>query len=145
MTFKELLTEMMERKASDLHIRVGVRPILRVDGLLMQTDAPPMTVEQVDEITAQILNEEQKRRFAARNEMDLALGVAKLGRFRLNLFRQRGTPGIAVRAVLTQIPTMADLCLPDVIRKLCLSRRGLIVLTGATGSGKSTTLAAMLN
>lgn len=144
MNFKELLTEMMERGASDLHIRVGVRPILRIDGLLTQMDTPAMTVEEVDEIISQILNDEQKRRFVARNEMDLALGVAKLGRFRLNLYRQRGTPGVAIRAVLTQVPTMADLHLPDVIRKLCLSRRGLVVLTGATGSGKSTTLASMI-
>ncbi|HWO57909.1 MAG TPA: PilT/PilU family type 4a pilus ATPase, partial [bacterium] len=144
MTFKELLEEMMERGASDLHIRVGVRPILRIDGLLTQMDSPPMTADQVEEIIGQILSEEQKRRFQARNEMDLGLGVAKLGRFRLNLYRQRGTPGIACRAVLTQVPTMAELHLPDAIRKLCAVRRGLVILTGATGSGKSTTLASMI-
>jgi twitching motility protein PilT len=144
MALKEMLTEMMERGASDLHIRVGVRPILRVDGMLNAMETQPMTLEQVDEIIAQILNEEQKRRFQGRNELDLALGVAKLGRFRINMYRQRGTPGIAIRSVLTDIPTMADLHLPDTIRKLCDHRRGLIIVTGATGSGKSTTMASML-
>ncbi|MEW5701741.1 MAG: PilT/PilU family type 4a pilus ATPase [Candidatus Zixiibacteriota bacterium] len=144
MALKALLEEMMARGASDLHLRVGVRPYLRVDGQLMALEAQPLTTEQIEETLGQILNEEQQRRFAGRMEMDVALGVAKLGRFRVNLYRQRGTPGIALRAVQTTIPSFADLHLPDTVRRLCQLRRGLIIVTGTTGSGKSTTLAAMI-
>jgi twitching motility protein PilT len=144
MTFKVMLEEMTARGASDLHLRVGVRPYLRVDGQLSAMDAPALTTDAVEEIFGQILNEEQKRRFAARMEMDVALSVAKLGRFRISLYRQRGTPGIAVRSVLTTVPSFAELNLPDTVRRLCQLRRGLIIVTGTTGSGKSTTLAAMV-
>jgi len=144
MTFKAMLDEMTARGASDLHLRVGVRPYLRVDGQLSALDAPALTTDAVEEIFGQILNDEQKRRFAARMEMDVALSVAKLGRFRISLYRQRGTPGIAVRSVLTTVPSFAELHLPDTVRRLCQLRRGLIIVTGTTGSGKSTTLAAMV-
>ncbi|MCX6828870.1 MAG: PilT/PilU family type 4a pilus ATPase [candidate division Zixibacteria bacterium] len=98
----------------------------------------------MENVVGQVLNEQQLDRFRKKNEMDLALSVAKLGRFRINLFRQRGTTGIAIRAVNTNVPTFEELNLPDTIRKLSLERRGLIIITGTTGSGKSTTLAAMI-
>lgn len=144
MTLKQLLVEMLNRKASDLHIRVGIRPHLRVNGSLEQISTDPVTIEQMDQTIGQILNEKQKERFYRKNEMDLALSVAKLGRFRINLFRQRGTAGVAIRAVSTQVPPFEELNLPPIIQKLCSDRRGLIITTGTTGSGKSTTLAAMI-
>jgi twitching motility protein PilT len=139
-----MLIEMQNRKASDLHIRVGVRPHLRVNGKLEQIATDPITIDQMDQVISQILNEKQRERFFRRNEMDLALSVAKLGRFRINLYRQRGTSGVAIRAVNILIPSFEELNLPDTIRKLAYSPRGLIVITGTTGSGKSTTLAALI-
>ena len=144
MTLKQMLVEMLNRKASDLHIRVGIRPHLRVNGLLEQINTDPISIEQMDKTVAQILNEKQQERFHRKHEIDLALSVAKLGRFRINLFRQRGTSGIAIRAVNTQVPTFEELHLPDIMKKLVTERRGLIVVTGTTGSGKSTTLASLI-
>ncbi|GAB4328752.1 MAG: type IV pilus twitching motility protein PilT [Candidatus Zixiibacteriota bacterium] len=144
MTLKELLADMVAREASDMHIRVGVQPMLRIDGRLTPVDTEAPTTEKVDEFIRQILSEDQLRRFEARNEMDLALSVTRMGRFRVNIYRQRGTPGMAIRAVNTLVPSFSELNLPEVIKKLCTERRGLIVVTGTTGSGKSTTLAAMI-
>jgi twitching motility protein PilT len=144
MTLKQMLVEMLNRKASDLHIRVGIRPNLRVNGTLEQIATDPISIDQMEQIITQILNEKQRERYLRKNEMDLALSVAKLGRFRINLFRQRGTGGIAIRAVNTQVPSFQDLNLPPIIKKLASERRGLIILTGTTGSGKSTSLAAIL-
>lgn len=144
MTLKQMLVEMLNRRASDIHIRVGVRPHLRVNGDLEPIATDPVTIDSMDQIVSQILNEKQLERFQRKNEMDLALSVAKLGRFRINLFRQRGTTGIAIRAVNTNVPSFEELNLPPVIKKLAAERRGLIVITGTTGSGKSTTLASIL-
>jgi twitching motility protein PilT len=144
MTLKEMLAEMVAREASDLHIRVGVQPMLRIHGQLTPIETEPPTPEKVDEYLGQMLNEEQRRRFEARSEMDLALGVAKMGRFRVNIYRQRGSTGMAIRAVNTIVPSFSQLNLPEVLKKLCQERRGLVILTGTTGSGKSTTLAAMI-
>jgi twitching motility protein PilT len=144
MNLKQMLVEMLDRKASDLHIRVGVRPHLRVNGVLEQIATDPITIEGMEKIVSQILNEKQLERFYRKNEMDLALSVAKLGRFRINLFRQRGTSGAAIRAVSTNVPTFEELNLPDAIRSLAGEHRGLIIITGTTGSGKSTTLATLI-
>ncbi|HUV30967.1 MAG TPA: PilT/PilU family type 4a pilus ATPase [Acidobacteriota bacterium] len=144
MTLKQMLVEMLNRNASDLHIRVGIRPHIRVDGRLEQIATDPVTIESMDQIMTQVLNEKQIERFYRKNEMDLALSVAKLGRFRINLFRQRGTAGIAIRAVNTTVPSFQELNLPPTVQKLALEHRGLIIVTGTTGSGKSTTLAAMI-
>jgi twitching motility protein PilT len=144
MTLKQMLVEMLNRRASDLHIRVGVRPHLRVNGELEPIATDPITIDTMDQIVSQVLNEKQLERFHRKNEMDLALSVAKLGRFRINLFRQRGTTGIAIRAVNTNVPSFEDLNLPPVIKKMAQERRGLVIITGTTGSGKSTTLAAVL-
>ncbi|MCP4582450.1 MAG: Flp pilus assembly complex ATPase component, partial [candidate division Zixibacteria bacterium] len=144
MNLKKMLIEMLNRKASDLHIRVGIRPHLRVNGMLEQIAVDPLTIDDVEAVVGQLLNDKQLERFRRKNEMDLALSVAKLGRFRINMFRQRGTSGIAIRAVNTIVPTFEDLNLPPVIGKLAMERRGLIVVTGTTGSGKSTTLASMI-
>jgi len=144
MNLKQMLVEMLGRKASDLHLRVGTRPHLRVNGTLEAIPTDPVNMDQMEQIVQQILNEKQLERFRRKNEMDLALSVAKLGRFRINLFRQRGTTGIAIRAVNTQVPSFEELNLPPVVSKLATETRGLIVITGTTGSGKSTSLASMI-
>lgn len=144
MTLKQMLVEMLNRKASDLHVRVGVRPHLRVNGILEQIPTDPVTIDLMDQMVSQILNEKQLERFYRKNEMDLALSVAKLGRFRINMFRQRGTTGIAIRAVNTMVPGFEDLNLPPAVKKLAHQSRGLVIVTGTTGSGKSTTLATII-
>lgn len=144
MNLKQMLTEMLKRKSSDLHLRVGIRPYLRSNGLLEPIDAEPMTVDGMQAVINQILNEEQQKKFQKRNELDLALSVAKIGRFRINIFRQRGTSGMALRAVNTKIPSFEELHLPEVIKSMAIEERGLIIITGTTGSGKSTTLAAII-
>lgn len=144
MNLKQMLVEMLNRKASDLHVRVGIRPHLRVNGSLEQINSDPLSMDEMEGVVGQILNEKQLERFRRKNEMDLALSVAKLGRFRINLYRQRGTTGIAIRAVNTIVPSFEELNLPDVLRNLSKEKRGLICVTGTTGSGKSTTLASMI-
>lgn len=144
MNLKQMLSEMLKNKGSDLHLRVGIRPYIRANGILRSIETDPISVEGMQAIVSQLLSEAQMQKFQKRNEMDLALSVARLGRFRINLFRQRGTTGVAIRAVNTSIPTFEELHLPDTLSKLAGEHRGLIIITGTTGSGKSTTLAAML-
>lgn len=145
MTLKQMLEEVLSTKASDLHLRIGVKPTIRVDGVLRPIADDPITPQDMEETMGQILTEEQKKRFLQRNELDLALSISKMGRFRINFYRQRGTVGVALRAVNTVIPSFEELNLPPVLKKLTDNRRGLIILTGTTGSGKSTTLAAMID
>ncbi len=144
MTLKQMLVEMLNRNSSALHIRVGIRPHVRVNGRLEQIATEPVTIDLMEQIISQILNDKQRERFQRKNEMDLALSVAKLGRFRINLFRQRGTAGIAIRAVNTSVPSFEELHLPEAVKKMALERRGLIIITGTTGSGKSTTMASLI-
>lgn len=145
MKLKQMLEEMLSTKASDLHLRIGLQPTLRVDGVLRSIADEPITLQEMEEIMGQILTEEQKKKFFQKNELDLALSVSKMGRFRINFYRQRGTVGVAIRAVNTIIPSFEELNLPPVLKKMADARRGLIILTGTTGSGKSTTLAAMID
>ncbi len=145
MNLKEMLTEMIKKKASDLHLRVGLPPTLRIDGLLQEIDSQALSVEDIGKITEQILNQQQKQRFSARNELDLALSVSGMGRFRVNFYKQRGTVGIAMRSVRLEIPSFEELNLPQTTKSLAQNKRGLIILTGTTGSGKSTTLAAIID
>jgi twitching motility protein PilT len=144
MNLKQMLAEVLAKKASDLHLRVGVKPTIRVDGALLSLETDSLTGADMDEIMNQILTEEQKERFLKRNELDLALSISKMGRFRINFYRQRGTVGIALRTVHTLVPTFEELNLPKVCKELANNRRGMIILTGTTGSGKSTTLASMI-
>jgi twitching motility protein PilT len=144
MTFKQMIQEMLNRRASDLHLRVGIRPMLRVDGALVSIDEQILVHEDIDKILSQILNDEQKERFHAKREMDLALSISKMGRFRINLYKQRGTVGIAIRQVNTKVPGFEELNLPGVVKDIASNKRGLVIVTGTTGSGKSTTLASMV-
>ena len=144
MTLKEMLAEMLRTKASDLHLRVGLKPTLRIDGTLRQIETQPISIEDMEGVLNQIITEDQKTRFSKKNEMDLALSVSKMGRFRINIYRQRGTVAVAIRAVNTLVPTFEELNLPLVLRDIANNRHGMVIITGTTGSGKSTTLASMI-
>jgi twitching motility protein PilT len=144
MNFKQMMQEMLNRRASDLHVRVGIRPMLRVDGGLVAIDDQILVHDDIDKILSQILNDEQKERFNQKREMDLALSISKMGRFRINLYKQRGTIGIAIRQVNTKVPGFEELNLPDVVKEIASNKRGLVIVTGTTGSGKSTTLASIV-
>ncbi len=144
MSFKQMMQEMLNQRASDLHLRVGIRPMLRVDGSLIAIDDQILVHEDIDKILSQILNDEQKERFNIKREMDLALSISKMGRFRINLYKQRGTIGIAIRQVNTKVPSFEELNLPEAVKEIAANKRGLVIVTGTTGSGKSTTLASIV-
>lgn len=147
MNIDELLKVAIERGASDLHIKVGNPPVLRINGVLSPMVAEKrMTQEDVVSIASSIMNPVQKERFKEKKEVDLAYSVSGLGRFRVNIFQQRGTIGIVLRTIPTKIQTFEELNLPaEVLRRLSLEPRGLILVTGTTGSGKTTALAAMID
>ena len=144
-TVDELLNEMVSRNASDLHIKAGSPPVVRVDGELHLLDEPVLSPEDTKDAAASIMTDKQIRRFSEHNEIDFAYSAVNIGRFRVNIYRQRGSISIAMRQVATQIPTFESLMLPDIIKRLALEPRGLVLVTGTTGSGKTTTLAAMID
>jgi len=142
----ELLRRAVEQKASDLHLKVGNHPYLRVDGLLNpQTDVARVTPEEMLSMAFSMMTNRQKQKFKETAELDMAYGVAGLGRFRVNVFQQRGNVGMVLRVIPTKIRTSDELNLPRVIEKICEEQRGLVLVTGTTGSGKSTTLAAIVD
>ena len=142
----ELLKAAVAKKASDLHLKVGNNPIVRVDGHLEPLDPNlKLTQEDVVAIAFSIMNNQQKQRFKERSEIDLAYSAPGLGRFRVNVYQQRGTVNLVFRAVPTKILTIQELHLPAVIEKMAAETRGLILVTGTTGSGKSTTLASIID
>jgi twitching motility protein PilT len=141
---RRALERMVQQHASDLHLKVGRPPVLRVHGELRETDLPSLRAEDLKRCAEQLLSARQREEFTERREIDFAVGVAGLGRFRVNLFQQRGTLGFTFRAIPFEIPSARELMLPEVLEELALSPRGLVLVTGITGSGKSTTLASML-
>src|SRR6266550_66578 len=142
----DLLRRAVESKASDLHLKVGNHPYLRVDGLLTPlTDVPRVTPEEMLSMAFSMMTNRQKQKFKETAELDMAYGVAGLGRFRVNVFQQRGNVGMVLRVIPTKIRTTEELNLPSVISRICEEQRGLVLVTGTTGSGKSTTLAAMID
>lgn len=146
MDIKSLLQTMVNRGASDLHIGVPNAPVFRIQGdLIYQSDLPPITKEDAEKILRDIATPEQLKLFQEEKELDFAYSIPGLARFRVNALRQRGTTSVAFRFVPFKIPTIDDLELPQILKKLVLKPRGLILVTGHTGSGKSTTLAAMIN
>ena len=146
MHIDDLLRIAVERKASDLHLKVGNFPYLRVDGqLIALSDLKRLTAEDMLNMAFSMMSNRQKQKFKESAELDLAYGVAGLGRFRVNVFQQRGNVGLVLRVVPTKIRNFEELSLPKVINKICEERRGLVLVTGTTGSGKSTTLAAMVD
>ncbi len=143
---EDLLRKTVANGASDLHIKVGSPPIIRVSGSLkVMEDQPRLATEDTQDAAASILNEHQQKVFTETKDIDVAYSVAGLGRFRCNCFTQRGTVGIVFRVIPMEIKSTDDLMLPPIIKKIASEARGLILVTGATGSGKSTTLAAIID
>jgi twitching motility protein PilT len=141
---KSYLEEVVKRNASDLHIKVGTCPTIRVDGQLTPLDAPPPTIDEVQAASDQILTPKQKKEFDETSEVDFAFGVPGLARFRANFYKQRGSAAMVFRLIPFDPPKVSELNLPKVIEELALKPRGLVLVTGTVGSGKSTTLAAMI-
>ncbi len=142
---KRILNDMIARGASDLHLKVASPPVLRVNGNLVYMDLPAPSVQEMVAVAQQILTPAQREQFEATREIDFAFGVPGVARFRANFYVQRGSIAMVFRHVPVQIKTLDDLELPPVIRDLAMKPRGLILITGTVGSGKSTTLATMVD
>jgi twitching motility protein PilT len=142
----DLLKIAAERRASDLHVKVGSHPVIRVDGeLIPLVELKRLMQEDTIAMAFSMMSARQKEKFKNNYEIDFAYSVPGLGRFRCNIFQQRGTVGLVLRVIPVKILTVRELMLPVVIEKICGEQRGLILCTGTTGSGKSTTLAAMID
>jgi len=142
---RDLLQEMIEQNASDLHITAGVPPMLRVDGVMLKTSNAVVTPEVSKQIAYSVLTEEQQKRFENEKELDFSFGIQGLSRFRANVYQQRGVTSVAIRQIPFEILDFKTLGLPPVVEKLAEKQKGLILVTGPTGSGKSTTLASIID
>ena len=140
----ELLRVMLSRRASDLFITAGFPPAIKVDGKLTPVSNQTLTPQHTFELTSGIMNEKQQKEFEETQECNFALAVTGVGRFRVNAFVQQQRVGMVLRTITTQIPKLEDLGLPEVLKDIALTKRGLVIFVGATGSGKSTSLAAMV-
>jgi len=146
MEIGKLLSLMVDKDASDLHLKVASRPVLRIDGLLItQEDFPPLTAEDIESVFGQVATREQRDTFLRERELDFAYSVPGLARFRVNALQQRGTISLVFHLVPFDVPSIDELELPQICKELILKPRGLILVTGPSNSGKSTTLAAMIN
>ncbi|MBI3178815.1 MAG: Flp pilus assembly complex ATPase component TadA, partial [Deltaproteobacteria bacterium] len=146
MELNDILNVALRSGASDIHLKAGLPSMFRVNGALLPLkDGTRLAPEEVSRMAYSIMNDAQKEKFRERNEIDLAYGVPGLGRFRVNVFQQRGTLGAVFRVIPLKIQTIEQLGLPKVLEQISLEPRGLVLVTGTTGSGKSTTLAAMLD
>ncbi|HBT83285.1 MAG TPA: type IV pili twitching motility protein PilT, partial [Desulfuromonas sp.] len=146
MELNEILSVALKARASDVHLKAGLPPIYRIDGELRPLPkAARITPEQNEAIAFGIMNQKQKDKFELTHELDMAYGVPGLGRFRANVFSQRGSVSMVFRAIPFDIKGIDELALPPVIKKVAGEARGLVLVTGATGSGKSTTLAAIID
>ncbi|AKL95271.1 twitching mobility protein PilT [Clostridium aceticum] len=141
----QLLTKAVKAKASDIHITVASPPMIRVNGKLIKMEDNKLTPEDTKNIVQQMMTPDQVLSFKEKGELDFSYSNAGLGRFRVNAYKQRGSYSMAIRVVTFKVPTIEELNLPPVITELSKKQRGLILVTGPTGSGKSTTLAAMIN
>lgn len=144
MEFDRLLMLMVEKKASDLFITVGVPPSIKLNGVMTPVTKNPLSAEQTRELVLSVMNEKQRLEFLNAKELNFAISAKDIGRFRCSAFYQRNMMGIVIRRIETQIPNIDDLGLPKVIKELAMTKRGLVIVVGATGSGKSTSLAGMI-
>lgn len=144
-TVEELLRTAKEAGASDVHITVGIPPKMRVNGKLVTMNYPRMAPADTLQAVLEIMNETQREKFEERGEYDMSFSIPELGRFRVNAFKQRGTVALALRLVGTRVPDVKELGIPESVVDLYTRKRGLILVTGPTGSGKSTTLAALID
>ena len=143
--FKQAIIDMVKRNGSDLHLKVGRPPTIRVAGDLVQLGQQALKPEELKALAEQVMTPRQVKEFAEHKEADFAIGVPGIGRFRTNVFQQRGTLAFVFRAIPYELKTIKELNLPDVLERICLKPRGLILVTGVTGCGKSTALAAMVD
>lgn len=140
-----LLQEMVQRGSTDLHISAGAPPMFRIDGVLVPSSYPPVTPEQAQALAYSVMRDEHKKKFEEDWECDFSFGISGLSRFRANVYKQRGTVSIAIRTIPFRIRSFEELGIPPVIAELATRPKGLILVTGPTGSGKSTTLAAIID
>ncbi len=143
--FKGAITELVKRAGSDLHIKAGRPPMLRIRGNLLELDRPPLKPDQLKALAEQIMTPRQVKEFAEMKESDFAIGVPGVGRFRTNVFQQRGTLSFVFRAIPYQVKSCDELNLPKILNDIAMKPRGLVLVTGVTGSGKSTALASMVD
>jgi twitching motility protein PilT len=143
--FKQAISQMVQRSASDLLLKVGRPPAIRLNGELTSLNMQPLRPEDLKTLAEQIMTPRQIKEFAERKEADFAIGVPGVGRFRTNIYQQRGTLAFALRSIPYEVKTIQELHLPEVMEEVSLKPRGLVLVTGVTGSGKSTALAAMVN
>ncbi|MBK8283503.1 MAG: PilT/PilU family type 4a pilus ATPase [Ahniella sp.] len=136
---------MANKNASDLFLTVGAPPNIKIDGETLPLSEPPLDSESLHKLAYSVMNEHQQREFEATLEMNLALGMPTIGRFRVNVYRQRGELALALRYITNHIPSLQELNLPTVLHELIMIPRGLVLVVGSTGSGKSTTLASMID
>lgn len=144
MEFEKLLRLMVEKGGSDLFITTGVAPSMKINGKIMPVTKTPLSPEMTREIVLGVMNEQQRRDFAEHLECNFAISARGVGRFRVSAFYQRNLIGMVLRRIETNIPSLDDLKLPEVLKKLAMTKRGLVLFVGATGTGKSTSLAAMV-
>ena len=145
MAMPEFLNEMVSRNASDLLLSVGSPPAMRIEGSMVMINDTPIESRQLAELADSVLDASQKQVFSARHEMNLTIDRPRLGRFRISMYRQRGEPAMAIRYIPHEVPSLDSLHLPAALKDLILLPRGLVLVVGASGSGKSTTLAAMID
>ena len=145
LSIKQMLMVMVKKDASDLYITAGMPPAYRINGVVYPLKQPPLNSVQCEQLANSTMSEKQRAAFSAEYEMNLALAYPDMGRFRVNIFRQRGNVGMVIRQIKTQVPTLDELGLPEIFKDITMTKRGLVIMVGATGSGKSTSLAAMIN
>jgi twitching motility protein PilT len=147
MTLNDILTIALKKQASDVHLKAGLVPVIRKHGKLrpLQTGVPQLSAQDIEDMANGILDEDQRAHFAKHKEIDVGYGISGLGRFRVNIFRQRGSVRMVIRNIPFNVPNIDELKLPEVIKKIAEYERGLVLVTGITGSGKSSTLAAIVD
>jgi len=144
-TMSDLFTLMHEKSASDIHITAGAPPMLRLDGELLPTAFEKLSPDMVQTLVFSLMTDSQRQRFEAVSELDFAFGIKGMGRLRMNVYRQRGVLGAAIRSIPSRFKTFDELNLPPVVYDIMKLTKGLLLVTGPTGSGKSTTLASMID
>jgi len=144
-SIKQLLQVMVDKDASDLYLMAGAPPGYRIDGVILRLGETAINPAIIEKLANSLMNEKQKAEFATEMEMNLSAAIEGLGRFRVNVYRQRGSVGMVIRQITTEIPSLDELNLPDIFKEIAMSKRGLVLMVGATGSGKSTSLAALVD
>ncbi|MDH3445353.1 MAG: type IV pili twitching motility protein PilT, partial [Deltaproteobacteria bacterium] len=142
---QEMFRVMVEIEASDLYLTVARPPMYRINGLVQPRGDEAFTQTDLDILAKSVMNEWQAKDFEQQHEMNMAMALPGVSRFRVNIFRQRGSVGMVIRRIVAEVPTLEELGLPTVLGEIAMTKRGLVLVVGATGSGKSTSLAAMVD